>query len=377
MAGLYIHIPFCSQACHYCDFHFSTNLRTRSDMVDAIRKELDMQRHYLRDESIATIYFGGGTPSLLQAGELKTIFSSIQRHFVVEPSAEITLEANPDDLTPQRLESFRDLGINRLSIGIQSFDDEVLKFLNRSHNARAASECVVNARQAGFENISVDLIYAIPGQDDRAWTENIYQAVDLQPNHISSYSLTIEEKTVFGKWSAKGTLHAATDDVAAVQFETLMDALENRGFEQYEISNFSKPGFQSRHNSNYWKEQRYLGVGPSAHSYNGESRQFNISNNSTYLTSIKTGKIPFEREVLTIEDRINEYLLTGLRTSWGCDAEKIKTEFRYDLLADQNSYIKSLIEKNLIALDGAVLKLTKAGKLLADRIASDLFVLKK
>jgi len=377
MAGLYIHIPFCSQACHYCDFHFSTNLRTRSEMVDAIRKELELQRHYLRDESIATIYFGGGTPSLLHAGELKTIFNSIQQHFAVEPSAEITLEANPDDLTPQRLESFRDLGINRLSIGIQSFDDEVLKFLNRSHNARAAMECVVNARQTGFENISVDLIYAIPGQNDRAWTENIYQAVDLQPNHISSYSLTIEEKTVFGKWSAKGTLHAATDDVAAVQFETLMDVLENRGFEQYEISNFSKPGFQSRHNSNYWKEQKYLGVGPSAHSYNGESRQFNISNNTAYLTSIKTGKIPFEREVLTIEDRINEYLLTGLRTRWGCDAEKIKTEFRYDLLADQHSYIKSLIEKNLIALDGAVLKLTKAGKLLADRIASDLFVLKK
>jgi len=377
MAGLYIHIPFCAQACHYCDFHFSTNLRTRSEIVDAIRTELEIQRHYLAGESLATVYFGGGTPSLLEVAELKTIFSTIHQHFVVESSAEITLEANPDDLTPQRLESFRNLGVNRLSIGIQSFNDEVLKFLHRSHNAQTASQSVVNARREGFDNISVDLIYAIPGQHDQAWTENILQAVDLRPNHISSYSLTIEEKTVFGKWSAKGRLHAVNEETAAIQFETLMNILENKGFEHYEISNFAQPGFRSRHNSNYWREQKYLGVGPSAHSYDGDSRQFNVSNNATYLTTIKTGKIPFEREVLTVEDRINEYLLTGLRTSWGCDAEKIKSEFQYDLLTDQRSYIKSLTDKNLIALDGAVLKLTKTGKLLADKIASDLFLLKK
>lgn len=322
MAGLYLHIPFCAQACHYCDFHFSTNLRTRSEIVDALRKELGMQQHYLQNEPLATIYFGGGTPSLLDARELEAIFSSIREHFTVEQSAEITLEANPDDLTPQRLESFRNLGINRLSIGIQSFDDDVLKFLNRSHNSQAASQCVIRARQAGFNNISVDLIYAIPGQNDSAWTENIRQAIGLQPNHISSYSLTIEEKTVFGKWSSKGTLNAVSDDIAAVQFETLMTILEKEGFDHYEISNFARPGFQSQHNSSYWRQQKYLGIGPSAHSYNGESRQFNISNNTAYQKAIQTGKIPFEREVLTVEDRINEYLLTGLRTSWGCDLEK-------------------------------------------------------
>lgn len=377
MAGLYIHIPFCSQACHYCDFHFSTNLRTRSEIVGAIRKELEIQQGYLNGESLATIYFGGGTPSLLDVSELKAIFNSIHQYFTVEPNAEVTLEANPDDLTLQRLEALRHLGVNRLSIGIQSFNDDVLKFLNRSHNAGSASQCVSDARKTGFDNISIDLIYAIPVQDNHMWIDNIRKAIDLQPNHISSYSLTIEEKTVFGNWAAKGKLTAVNEDIAADQFETLINILEKGEFEHYEVSNFAKPGFQSKHNSNYWRQQKYLGVGPSAHSYDGESRQFNVSNNMVYRNVIATGKIPFEREVLAVEDRINEYLLTGLRTNWGCDIERIKAEFLYDLLSDQKSYIKSLSDKNLIAFDGTVLKLTKAGKLLADKIASDLFVLKK
>lgn len=377
MAGLYIHIPFCSQACHYCDFHFSTNLRTRSEIVGAIRKELEIQQGYLKGESLATIYFGGGTPSLLDVSELKAIFNSIHQYFTVEPNAEVTLEANPDDLTLQRLEALRHLGVNRLSIGIQSFNDDVLKFLNRSHNAGSASQCVLDARKTGFDNISIDLIYAIPVQDNHMWIDNIRKAIDLQPNHISSYSLTIEEKTVFGNWAAKGKLTAVNEDIAADQFETLINILEKGEFEHYEVSNFAKPGFQSQHNSNYWRQQKYLGVGPSAHSYDGESRQFNVSNNMVYRNVIATGKIPFEREVLAVEDRINEYLLTGLRTNWGCDIERIKAEFLYDLLSDQKSYIKSLSDKNLVAFDGTVLKLTKAGKLLADKIASDLFVLKK
>jgi len=349
----------------------------RADIVGAIRKELEMQQHYLKGESLATLYFGGGTPSLLETPELTAIFNSIRQHFEIEPNAEVTLEANPDDLNVQKLESLRNLGINRLSIGIQSFNDDVLKFLNRSHNARSAAQCVLDARKTGYDNISIDLIYAIPIQDNRMWLENIQQAIDLQPNHISSYALTIEEKTVFGNWAAKGKLPVVNEDIGAEQFETLISTLENGEFEHYEISNFAKQGFQSRHNSNYWRQQKYLGVGPSAHSYDGESRQFNISNNTVYRSMILTGKIPFEREVLSVEDRINEYLLTGLRTNWGCNVERIKSEFQYDVMAEQQSYIKSLATKNLIAFDGTVLKLTKAGKLLADKIASDLFVLKK
>lgn len=377
MAGLYIHIPFCKQACHYCDFHFSTNLRTRSEIVHAIVTEIALQHNYLHEDSINTIYFGGGTPSLLTEQELTSIFNSVYRHFSVAPSAEITLEANPDDLTQEKLVALRKTGINRLSIGVQSFDNVVLKFLNRAHDSRSAEKCIDDARQADFGNISIDLIYAIQGQDHMLWEKNIQKAVALEPDHISSYSLTIEDKTVFGKWASNGNLRPVDDEIAATQLEMLIDKLENDGFEHYEVSNFGKPGFHSRHNSNYWKQEKYLGIGPSAHSYNGESRQFNASNNSVYLKSLKTLKIPFELEVLTREDKINEYLLTTLRTSWGCDLSRIKNDFNYDILTERSSYLKSLMDKNLGAFDGAVLKLTKAGKLLADRISSDLFLLKK
>lgn len=377
MAGLYIHIPFCAQACHYCDFHFSTNLATRTEIIKAIVLEIEIQHNYLQASTISTVYLGGGTPSLLTEIELKMIFDSIRKNFSVEPGAEITLEANPDDLTFEKLCMLKDVGINRLSIGIQSFDDRILKYLNRAHNSLAAQQCVADARRAGFNNISIDLIYAIDGQDDLLWMENIKQGMDLEPNHISSYSLTIENKTVFGKWSAMGKLNPVSDDRAATQFELLMETLERNGFEHYEISNFCKPGFRSQHNSNYWRQEKYLGVGPSAHSYNGESRQFNINNNNAYLKSMKTGKIPFESEVLTREDKVNEYLLTCLRTSWGCDLNKIKSDFDYDILHDQSLYLKNLVDKNLGAFDGAVLKLTKQGKLLADKISSDLFLLKK
>ena len=377
MAGLYIHIPFCAQACHYCDFHFSTNQRTRTEIVRAICLEIGLQRGYLQEDLIHTIYFGGGTPSLLTEQELACIFDAIHRHFTVLPTAEITLEANPDDLTTEKLSLLKRTGINRLSIGIQSFDDTVLKFLNRIHNSRSAEKCIDDARQAGFANISIDLMYAVNGQDNVLWEKSIRKAISLDPEHISSYSLTIENKTVFGKWSSSGKLNRVSDDVSATQLEMLMAELEGAGYDQYEVSNFGKPEFYSLHNSSYWKQEKYLGIGPSAHSYNGISRQFNISNNNTYLNAIKTGKIPFELEVLTREDKINEYLLTTLRTRWGSDLAKINDEFGYDILQEQSVYLKSLIDKNLGAFDGTILKLTKAGKLLADMISSDLFVLKK
>jgi oxygen-independent coproporphyrinogen-3 oxidase len=376
MAGIYIHIPFCKQACHYCDFHFSTNQNSRNELTMAIADELSIQKNYLEGDPINTIYFGGGTPSILTIDEIKSILDSARQNFDVLMHTEITLEANPDDLTTEKLLMLKEVGVNRLSIGIQSFDDSVLKFLNRAHTGYSAMQCVNEARIAGFNNISLDLIYAIPGQDDDAWRKNIKQVVALNPEHISSYSLTIEEKTTFGRWSAQGKLKAADDEIAASQLEILMQELEDMGYEHYEISNFSRPTFQSRHNSNYWRQEKYLGVGPSAHSYNGDSRQFNISNNNLYLQSLKDGVIPFEMEILSPEDKTNEYLLTTLRTSWGSDLQKLKNEFGYDVQEIHKNYLDTLHAKKLVEIDHGALKLTKAGKLLADKIASDLFLLK-
>lgn len=375
MAGIYLHIPFCKQACYYCDFHFSTNLTTKRELVEAIARELLLQKDYVSRERINTIYFGGGTPSLLTSEEMELLFNTIYKNFSVSDAAEITLEANPDDLSVPRLRQLRSQGVNRLSIGIQSFDDTVLQFLNRAHNSQSATACVEEARDAGFQNISIDLIYAIPGQDDNAWRQNIVQAIRLSPEHISSYSLTIEDKTVFGRWAATGKLKVTEDDIAATQLETLVTLLEGADFAQYEVSNFARPGFESKHNSSYWKQERYLGVGPSAHSYNESSRQYNISNNAAYVRSLQQDIIPFTLENLTREDKINDYLLTTLRTQWGTDLIKLQQLYQYDLLADHGQYIKSLCEQKFALLQNDTLQLTKSGKLLADKIASDLFML--
>ncbi|HEY9044662.1 MAG TPA: radical SAM family heme chaperone HemW, partial [Ohtaekwangia sp.] len=325
---------------------------------------------------INTIYFGGGTPSLLSEDELNFLLETIRENFPVNPMAEITLEANPDDLSSTQLHKIREAGINRLSIGIQSFDDKVLHFLNRAHNSISAKSCVEEARQAGFKNISIDLIYAIPDQDHAMWKNNIQQALQLQPEHISSYSLTIEDKTVFGRWAATGKLKAADDETAAAQLEILIDTLESAGLTQYEVSNFARPGFESKHNSSYWKQEKYLGVGPSAHSYNNHSRQYNLSNNHQYIESMKRDVIPFTQEELTMEDKVNDFLLTTLRTVWGADLKKLQTLYRYNLLGDQREYIDSLLSANFAKLENDVLVLTKSGMLLADKIASDLFLLK-
>lgn len=374
MAGIYLHIPFCKQACHYCDFHFSTNTSTRNELVQCMAEEIALQQNYLAGEAIETIYFGGGTPSLLSKDELHLLLSTIQKYFLVEENAEVTLEANPDDLSLEKLMELKGLGINRLSIGIQSFHNNVLTFLNRAHDSRLAEESVLLARQAGFSNISIDLIYAIPGQTDQEWRENIRKAIELQPEHISSYSLTIEDKTVFGRWAAAGKFKPSEDDIAATQLEILVEELESAGYHQYEVSNFSKPDLESRHNSSYWKQQKYLGIGPSAHSYNFETRQYNISNNHLYVRAIREGKIPFEKEMLTRQDHVNEYLLTTLRTSWGADIERMKKLFNYDVLKSNREFIDTLAEQNLIVVEKGFLKLTRAGKLLADKISSELFL---
>jgi oxygen-independent coproporphyrinogen III oxidase len=375
MAGIYIHIPFCKQACYYCDFHFSTNQDVRRQLVDAITQELDLQRNYLDDKSVSTIYFGGGTPTLLLAEEFHLILHKINENFPISPSAEITVEANPDDLSATKLAALAQLGINRLSIGIQSFHNELLAFLHRAHNASTALESFAAARNAGFNNISIDLIYAMPGESDAVWLTDIQQAIALQPEHISCYSLTVEEKTVFGKWASTGKLKPTEDEVAARHLETLMTHLENAGYDHYEISNFAKPGFWSNHNSSYWKQEHYLGVGPSAHSFNGVSRQVNINNNHRYIKSLQQNLIPAAIEILSRENKINEYLLTTLRTSRGTDLTLLRDVYQYDLLNQENAYLSSLVNNGMAHLENGVLTLTRSGKLLADKIASDLFIL--
>jgi oxygen-independent coproporphyrinogen III oxidase len=373
MAGIYIHIPFCKQACHYCDFHFSVNQQVKTEMLAAISKEIVLQKDYLSDELIETVYFGGGTPSILSQAELSVMLDTLRSTHRIADHAEITVEANPDDLTLLRLKELRASGVNRLSIGIQSFDTAQLKFLNRVHECASAIKSFNDAREAGFDNISIDLIYAIPGETNEQWLDDIRQAIALNPEHISCYSLTIEDKTAFGKWAATGKLKPEPDEVSANHLETLMRELALAGYEHYEISNFSKPGFHSKHNSSYWKGSHYLGVGPSAHSYNGESRQYTISNNHAYLKAILAETVPFEKEILSRENKINEYILTSLRTSWGTDLEFLKQAHGHNLIEQNQSYINQLLDKRLITLENNILMLTQAGKLLADKISSDLF----
>ena len=375
MAGIYIHIPFCKQACHYCDFHFSTNTNIQAQLLQALGNELTMQKHYLGEEKINTVYFGGGTPSLLSPAEVNNILSIIFKNFDVDPSAEITLEANPDDLASSKLFDLKKIGINRLSIGIQSFDDAMLKLLNRAHDSTLAVSSFENARDAGFENISIDLMYALPGQDLKDWKKNIDRALNLNPDHISAYSLTIEEKTVFGKWAASKKIKTRSDDASAQELLLLIDELEDGGFDHYEVSNFSKPGYISKHNSSYWKGEKYLGIGPSAHSYNVISRQYNISNNHLYCKGLESGQIPATIETLSREDKINDFLLTSLRTSWGTDLKKLLNEHRYDLLTIHANYVQKLVENGYASLTNETLILTKSGRLLADKIASDLFMM--
>lgn len=371
MAGLYIHIPFCKQACHYCDFHFSTNQDYRTKMCEAIATEIELQANYLNGELIETIYWGGGTPSLLSASELAIIFNAIHKHFSVHEKTEVTLEANPDDLTKEKLKELHAATVNRLSIGIQSFDDATLQFFNRAHSRHEALRCVADARDVGFANLSLDLIYSVPGRAITVWESDLIQLTNLEPEHVSAYSLTIEDKTVFGKWQKQGKINPIIEAKSVSDFELLIEHLGNDGYEHYEISNFSKPGFVSKHNSNYWRQQNYLGVGPSAHSYNGVSRQFTVSNNHQYLKALAEHKVPFELETLSRENKINEYIFTSLRTMWGCDLMYLKSNYEYSL--ENSPALHKTIDLRLAVVKDHVVTLTPKGKLLADQIAIDLF----
>jgi oxygen-independent coproporphyrinogen-3 oxidase len=376
---LYIHIPFCKQACHYCDFHFSTNLSAKSELVAAICKEIELQKNYLPTPNLNSIYFGGGTPSLLTESELAQIFEAIHQHFVVSPLAEITLEANPDDLTDSKLSLFKDY-VNRLSIGIQSFHAPYLQFMNRAHSATEAESCVKKAHDVGFDNMSIDLMYGMNWGNKNVelsndiWQTDLDKAVALSVPHISSYCLTIEPKTVLGNWLKNKKMAAIDDELSAQQFEMMAKYLTKSGYEHYEISNFAKPNQYAQHNSSYWQQRSYLGIGPSAHSFNGLSRQYNVSNNSLYIKSLQTNKLNFESEQLSPNDQANDYLLTGLRTIWGCRLTVLDDILKTNFYEIQKQYILSFVEKQWLRLDNGVMYLTPSGKLFADRIVSDLFV---
>ncbi len=372
MSGIYIHIPFCKQACHYCNFHFSTSLKSKDVLVSAICKEILIQKNYLTEKSLSSIYFGGGTPSLLTDEELGQIFTTIGQVFSWDNKTEITLEANPDDITFEKLNSFKKWGINRLSIGIQSFFDEDLKWMNRAHNANEAEFCIKMAQDAGFDNITMDLIYGSPTTTHEMWAKNIDIALSLDIPHISSYCLTVEENTALHHHVKTGKKSAPDSDKASRQYTSLIDRLTAFGYDHYEISNFAKPEKYAIHNTNYWKGVHYLGIGPSAHSYNGDTRTWNIANNQKYIHALQEGKIPSETETLNINTQYNEYIMTGLRTMWGVDLAKIKN------FGDSFSsyFVENIIDEikaGFVIQDGSNFTLTQAGKHFADGVASNLF----
>lgn len=371
--SLYIHIPFCKQACHYCDFHFSTSLKKKGELVSALCKELILRKDELGG-TVETIYFGGGTPSLLSKRELQQIFETIYKNYKVSENPEITLEANPDDLTPTLIQELSNSPINRLSIGIQSFFQEDLTLMNRAHNANEALECVKEAKKY-FENISIDLIYGIPGMTNERWKNNLEIALDLDVPHLSCYALTVEPKTALKKFIDKGIIPQVDEDVAKQHYEILVEETEKAGLDNYEFSNFGKEGFHSRNNTAYWEGKPYLGIGPSAHGYDGGSRSWNVSNNTIYIKSIEAGKLPLEKEILSKEDKYNEYIMTSLRTKKGVSLEKVERGFGKKYLEYLLNQAENPLQKDLLLLENKTLTVSKKGKFLSDGIASDLFII--
>ena len=387
MAGFYIHIPFCKKACYYCNFHFSTSEGSRNEMTGSLIKEIALRRKMIEsndkkdlaivssvDEIIDTIYFGGGTPSLLSANEISSIISSIQTNYNVSADAEITLETNPDDINSEKLDSWKSTGINRFSIGIQSFIERDLKWMNRAHNAEQALNSIQLAREAGFENFSIDLIFGTPGLSDEEWENNIQTVIDLNVRHISAYALTVEPKTALQKMIELKKKENVNNEVQARQFLILIEMMRSAGYEHYEISNFAKPGFRSRHNSSYWQGEKYIGIGPSAHSFNGNERSWNVANNRIYIQSLQKNQIPSEKEILSSSQKLNEYVMTSLRTIEGMNLNFVEEKFS----AKERKRIEKLLEskiekKNFFGENGRII-LTDEGKLFADRIAVELFL---
>jgi oxygen-independent coproporphyrinogen-3 oxidase len=374
MAGIYLHIPFCRKACHYCNFHFSTSLNAQNDFVVALVQEISLRKNYLQGQTIRTIYFGGGTPSLLHEDELRKILDALHEHFSIEQDAEVTLEANPDDLKPDNLQFWKAAGINRLSVGVQSFFEEDLIWMNRSHSAEQARESMNLIRDAGFENYSMDLIFGYPLLDMSKWRKNMAWMIEAGVPHISCYGLTIEPKTVLHHQQLKGQWAGVDQDVQAVQYEMLMQTLTQQGYRHYEISNFALPGREAIHNTQYWKGDWYLGLGPSAHSFNGKSRQWNVSHNHQYIRGIMKAEQVFDIEYLSERDQINEFILTQLRMDTGIALDWLQDRLSEHQWRNWQIKMRRLIEQEQIYLHDNRAILTPAGKLYADGIAADFFL---
>ncbi len=374
MSGIYIHIPFCKQACHYCDFHFSTSMKKKEEMVLALVKEIELRKSEFQDEVIETIYFGGGTPSRFTIEDLRLLIDEVYKNYEVTEYPEITIEANPDDLSEDYLIELKKIGINRLSLGIQSFFEDDLELMNRAHNSAEAQKCLEIATRY-FDNITIDLIYGMPNMTNEKWLQNIETALSFNIPHISSYALTVEPKTALHSFIQKGIIPNLDENLALEHFYLLVQKLEENGFIHYELSNFGKPDYFSKNNSAYWLGKKYIGIGPSAHSYNGISRSWNIYNNAMYLNAIAENKLPSETEILSKTDQYNEYIMTGLRTIWGVSLERIEAEFGKTYLDYLNKQASKFINDNLLFVENNTLKTTKKGKFLTDGIASELFFL--
>jgi oxygen-independent coproporphyrinogen-3 oxidase len=372
MSGIYIHIPFCKQACHYCDFHFSTSLKKKKELIEALCSELVLRKSDLKDE-VQTIYFGGGTPSLLSSEELEEIFTTIFENYTIAEGAEITLEANPDDLSLELINQFDSSPINRLSIGVQSFFENDLKLMNRAHNANEALECIKIAKNK-FQNISIDLIYGIPGMDVERWNKNLDIAMSLGVPHLSCYALTVEPKTALASFIKKGKVAPVDDEISAEHYRILQEVAHREGYENYEFSNFGMKGYESKNNMAYWQGKHYLGIGPSAHSYDGDTRSWNVSNNSIYIKSIQSGSLPFAYETLSTEDKYNEYIMTGLRTKWGVSLDNIERSFGHKFREHLIKQAANYVVDGMLDWDNEVLHVTKKGKFLSDGIAANLFL---
>ncbi|MEY5045001.1 MAG: radical family heme chaperone HemW [Bacteroidota bacterium] len=374
MEGIYIHIPFCRKACHYCNFHFSTSLQNATDVLQAIEKEIELRSGEVTEE-ITTIYFGGGTPSLVDNTVIENVLSEIGRNFTINPKAEITLEANPDDISIEKAKSWKDIGINRFSLGIQSFEDDYLQWMNRAHSASQSFAAIEIIRETGFENFSIDLIYGTPGQTTEGWTKDLQTAIDLKIPHLSCYALTVEEKTALHNLIEKGEKENINPEEQAERFELLMKLTTAAGYHHYEISNFALRGYESKHNSAYWEGVPYLGIGPSAHSYDGIKRKWNIANNISYSKAILDHSPLFEEEILSKNDRFNEYCMTALRRSKGIEKQKIISLGGMEGLSIINKMILPYIESNKVIEDENSWKLTNEGKFFADGIAASLFII--
>ncbi|WP_298265191.1 radical SAM family heme chaperone HemW [uncultured Lutibacter sp.] len=378
MSGIYLHIPFCKQACYYCDFHFSTSLKRKEEMMASLIKELILRKNELENDEIETIYFGGGTPSLLTIKEIANLISIIYKNYKVINNPEITLEANPDDLTSKKIKELANSPINRLSIGIQSFFEDDLKFMNRAHTAEESKKCLKEVTQY-FDNLTIDLIYGVPNMSIEKWKQNLNIAFEYNVPHISSYALTVEEKTALHTFIKKGKISPINENLALEHFNLLVEETKKQGLIQYEISNFGKKNYFSKHNTSYWLGKKYIGIGPSAHSFNKLERAWNISNNAKYVKSLSENILPLEKETLTIENRFNEYIMTGLRTIWGISFELIEKEFGNFYLAFITKKSVPFIKKGLLEIQQnkqhtTILTTTAKGKFLADGIASDLFI---